>query len=517
MYIMVAQSARYKIYAIRQDFIDGQTDSHLLAKKLSLSDTTINKYRKEFREIARLYPHKIHDFKFRLPKNKYIRPVDPRLREMITLLPLLIDNSTTLQIQLIPLWKDYRNVCTKGYSLSRFTLHYINWQRKTKACIYIHRRIKTITVEDRAILLRWKSSNKNNEWKRAVVLLGSYEKRNVHEMAAQVEHSVRTVMRWIDYYKEYRLVGIIPKPKGINDAIIERTKKKQENLIKLLHEPPSLHGLNRTSWRLEDLSQIFKKVYGESIAVTTISAHLEKMGFGFRKSREVLTSPDPLFREKLAHIKAILSALGENEKFFSVDEYGHFSVKMRGGTSIVKNGEQKTIPQLQRSKGFLVVTAALELSTNQVTHFYSRKKDTEEMIKLLELLLVKYRTQSKIYFSWDAASWHASKKLVEKIDEVNSDHYRDINHTPMVELAPLPASAQFLNVIESVFSGLAKAVIHNSNYSSLDDCMAAIDRHFKERNEHFLKNPTKAGYTIWGKERVKPVFDEANNCKYNNI
>lgn len=103
------------------------------------------------------------------------------------------------------------------------------------------------------------------------------------------------------------------------------------------------------------------------------------------------------------------------------------------------------------------------------------------MIKLLEILLVQYKGQDKIYFSRDAASWHASKKLYEKIAEVNTPEYIQLHRSPMVELAPLPSSAQFLNVIESVFSGLAKAVIHNSNYSCVQECKTAIDLYFKER------------------------------------
>ncbi|MBS1503768.1 MAG: IS630 family transposase, partial [Bacteroidetes bacterium] len=279
------------------------------------------------------------------------------------------------------------------------------------------------------------------------------------------------------------------------------------------HESPKLHGFNRTSWKIADMALAYKEKYLEAIGETTISTHLKRMGFGFEKSRELLTSPDPKFREKVEHIKEILANLGENERFFSVDEYGHFSVKLRGGRSIVKKGQRKIIPQLQHSKGFLIVTAALELSTNQVTHFYSRKKDTDEMIKLLDILLDRYKGTSKVYFSWDKAAWHASKKLFARIDEVNKAEFRMTNNSPIVELAPLPASAQFLNVIESVFSGLAKAVIHNSDYQSLDECMAAIDRHFKERNEHFQKNPKKAGGFIWGKEMVKPVFSETNTCK----
>ena len=82
-----------------------------------------------------------------------------------------------------------------------------------------------------------------------------------------------------------------------------------------------------------------------------------------------------------------------------------------------------------------------------------------------------------------------------------------------MELAPLPSCAQFLNVIESVFSGMAKAIIHNSNYESVEECKDAIDRHFSERNKFFKETPKKAGNKIWGKEITKAKFKESNNCK----
>jgi len=58
-----------------------------------------------------------------------------------------------------------------------------------------------------------------------------------------------------------------------------------------------------------------------------------------------------------------------------------------------------------------------------------------------------------------------------------------------------------------------KAIIQNSNYESVDEAKEAIDRYFKERNEHFQKNPKKAGNKIWGKELVAPVFKEGQICK----
>ena len=80
------------------------------------------------------------------------------------------------------------------------------------------------------------------------------------------------------------------------------------------------------------------------------------------------------------------------------------------------------------------MTAALELATNQVTHFYSDKKDTEEMIKLLDILLSQYGHLKKIYLSWDAASWHISKKLFEKIE--NNNVMARITGSTYVEVAP---------------------------------------------------------------------------------
>lgn len=70
-----------------------------------------------------------------------------------------------------------------------------------------------------------------------------------------------------------------------------------------------------------------------------------------------LTSPDPEYREELKKITGILSTLGEKEKFFFVDEFGPFAVKIQGGRLLVKRGEVKTYPQMQVSKGKLICTA----------------------------------------------------------------------------------------------------------------------------------------------------------------
>lgn len=233
-------------------------------------------------------------------------------------------------------------------------------------------------------------------------------------------------------------------------------------------------------------------------------------GFKWRKARLVLTSTDPGYTEKVQSIKEVLAGLTTDEAFFSIDEYGPFSVKRKGGRKRVGPGEVYTIPQWQKSKGLIILTAALELSTNQVTHFYSSKKNTDEMIRMANLLRSQYLHHRKIYLSWDSASWHVSKKLMAHLNALNLNA---ASKYPIIETAPLPAGAQFLNIIESVFSGMARAIIHNSDYPSLESAKCAIDRYFEDRNAHFHAEPRRAGQKIWKRERTPCEFSEANNCK----
>jgi transposase len=274
---------------------------------------------------------------------------------------------------------------------------------------------------------------------------------------------------------------------------LKNDPEREQFLFSLLHSPPSVHGINRTSWRMDDLHRIMAET-GHRTSKRRIRALLKKAGFKWRKAKVVLTSNDPEYHNKVAIIKQILSDLKEDEAFFSIDEYGPFAIKRKGGTKRVGPGEDYVVPQYQKSKGWLILTAALELSRNQMTHFYSLKKNTEEMIKMADLLRIEYCKCRTIYLSWDAASWHISKKLFLHLDAVNQQAVQ--NGLPIVKTAPLPASAQFLNVIESVFSGMAKAIIHNSDYPSAEAAKDAIDRYFKERNDFFIRCPKRAGRKI---------------------
>jgi hypothetical protein len=257
-----------------------------------------------------------------------------------------------------------------------------------------------------------------------------------------------------------------------------------------------------------------KTVLDEQGAVATLDSirvAIKSAGVRWKKARIALTSKDPDYRAKLDAIKVVLAGLSADEAFFSIDELGPIAVKMRAGRSLQLPGQVRTVPQWQKSRGAFILTAALDLANNQVIFFFSDRKNTDETIRLVDRLRNIYAGYRQLYLSWDAAPWHSSARLKEHLLLLNERASQD--KRPMIGVLPLPRSAQFLNVIESVFSGMARAILHNSNYARLEDAQVAVTKYLEERNAAFRKNPKSAGRLIWGRERVPSSFSETNNCK----
>jgi transposase len=282
-------------------------------------------------------------------------------------------------------------------------------------------------------------------------------------------------------------------------------------LIEILHHKPKVYGINRSNWTQRSLAEAFEKLYGQRPSKSTVSRLLRQAGLSWKKSRKVLTSPDPNYREKVELLLRTLQSLKANEDLFFIDELGPLQVKRYGGRCYTPKGDTPTHPQNQRAKGSITLYGALSATTNQVTWFYGNTKDSAGMIDLVEILYNQHHDKARIYLSWDAASWHGSNELVEWADNFNT--WNNANSSgPIIGFVPLPSSAQFLDVIEAVFSAMKKAVIHNSDYQSEEEMKTAISVHFCERNEFFKHNPKRAGKRIWQID----FFEDQNHIRSGN-
>jgi len=231
---------------------------------------------------------------------------------------------------------------------------------------------------------------------------------------------------------------------------------------------------------------------------------MKKAGYGWRKARRVLTSPDPNYHEKVELLVMTLRSIKASEMFVFIDEWGPVQVRERCGRAYREKDSVPSIPRHQVSRGVVSLVAALSVTTNQTTWMFVASKDSRAIMDLLEILYNQYHEKSKLYVTWDAVAWHNSAMLTEWLNEFNEESRRE-HAGPIIELVPLPTSAQFLNVIEGVLNGMSRAVIHNSDYKCAPDMKLGISRHFNQRNQHFKEYPKRAGRKIWEMDALQEV------------
>ena len=378
-------------------------------------------------------------------------------------------------------------------------------------------RIRFIRNTDLLMLKEWRASNNKTLWQKAVTIL---ESRNLSlaNIAVKIERAEGNVEKWIKAFNRFGLEGL-RRPDGRRGAIKshERERRsavraqKARRILEIVHAKPSAYGINRSNWNRPSIVRAYEQEHNETISVGYAGELLRQSGYAIRKARKVLTSPDPNYREKVELLLTTLQTLKPGELLFFVDELGPLRVKKYGGRALVRKNEVLTYPQEQVHRGVIMMSGALSATTNQVTWIYARAKDTAAVIDLMELLHNQYLSAPKLYVTWDAAAWHKSAMLVEWLDLFNSTTKRT-NEGPLIELVPLPTSSQFLDVIEAVFSGMKRAVVHHSDYRDVPEMKKAISRHFTERNAHFRENPRRAGKQIWEID----FFDDNENIRSGN-
>lgn len=73
---------------------------------------------------------------------------------------------------------------------------------------------------------------------------------------------------------------------------------------------------------------------------------LKEAGLSWKKSRRVLTNPDPNYREKVELLLNTLQSLKADEDLFFIDELGPLQVKRYGGRSYTPKEQRLPIPKI---------------------------------------------------------------------------------------------------------------------------------------------------------------------------
>lgn len=358
---------------------------------------------------------------------------------------------------------------------------------------------RTLTRAEIETLITYRDSTHKNHHAKAVALLMISTGHTMEEIVKESGRAPRTIYRFLRLFKAKGLDFIEVKMDLAGHAKLwqERTVR----VVGILHETPRLYGINRTSWTVPTIHEAYLHTFGEKLSEGAVRRIIKVAGYSWRRARKVLTSPDPEYKEKLSRIIETLHGLKSNEAFFFIDEAGPWRVKKYGGKALTAKGTTRLIPEVQTSKGSIYLISALEAQTNQVTWRFISGKNTSAIVSLLKEIHQQYSHCGRICVTWDALSTHHAGGVNSWIALANARSKDE--GTPVIEVCPLPSNAQFLNVVESTFSSLRRAVIHNSDYASKEEMKEAIRLYFEERNAYFLQNPKRAGNKIWDREIFK--------------
>lgn len=353
---------------------------------------------------------------------------------------------------------------------------------------------RSLTRDEIKTLIRYRASQHKRHSAIATALLMIDKTALLSDVVNASGCHPGTVLAWI---KKFQSIGI--KFIDVKIQNLERTEhiaERDTRIIDIIHTPPVAYNINRTTWTYGAITKAYFSEYHEHISTKTVERAINRTGCTWRRIRAVQTSPDPEYRSKVERLLDTLQRLKEGERFFFIDEVGPYRVRKYGGKVLMSKDEAEILPEKQKNRGKVLFVAALEALTNQMIWAFTPDKSATAMIRLFEKIVHDYADCLSIFFTWDAISVHNSKTVTEWI----AAHNREVER-PFITVIPLPSNAQFLNVIESVFCGMKKAVICNSDYPTPHDMQEAIARHFEERNLFYRGNPKRAGNKIWDKQK----------------
>jgi len=349
---------------------------------------------------------------------------------------------------------------------------------------------RKLSDQERKRLEAYQIGNHKNHRAKAVVLLLAEDGAPFYEVAHKAGRSKATIYRWLRLFKTTGLDFIEVCP--YSEEQQQKRVQKKAKIIEILHASPAQHGINRTSWTCNTIRQAYIETCNDTLSPSFLRQTIKEAGYTWRRARKVLTSNDPEYKNKVAKILSALQSLSGDDTFFFIDEAGPWAAKKYGGKALTAKGVTRQIPEVQKNKGALKLILGIEALSNQLVWRFISRRDSQTIISFLNQIVNEYSASPRICITWDAVSSHNSMAVKRWIEETNRDKQK-----PKIELYPLPSKAQFLNVAESIFSGTRKAVIHNSDYQSVGEMRAAVNRHFEERNAFYMKNPKRAGNKIW--------------------
>ena len=128
----------------------------------------------------------------------------------------------------------------------------------------------------------------------------------IRTIAESLPISRVSVRKYVRMFTSGGVEALFTNSRRIGARRVDNEATRQA-VFALLHEPPSVIGINRTTWRMADLTQVLRE-RGTPVCAQEVREITRSAGWRWRKARKVLTSTDPEYRTKVHHIQSTLAS-----------------------------------------------------------------------------------------------------------------------------------------------------------------------------------------------------------------
>lgn len=162
--------------------------------------------------------------------------------------------------------------------------------------------VRELTAEERARLEGGLRSSDAFTMRRSQILLASSRGERASRIARNLGCAVQTVRNAIHAFHEQSAECLRPVRPGPNPQQTSRlfSDEKREALRAMLHRSPRDFGKQTSLWTLELAAQVSAEtgLVEREVSDETVRQALRRLGVGWRRAKNWITSPDPEYARK---------------------------------------------------------------------------------------------------------------------------------------------------------------------------------------------------------------------------
>src|SRR5215469_12497763 len=154
--------------------------------------------------------------------------------------------------------------------------------------------LSDLSIEGLPLLVARLNDGTLRQRKKAATILADKRGIPIRTISASLSLSRNSVRRYVRLFVDGGVEALFAAKRRSGGRLAEN-EQVRKFVFSLLHEPPSVSGINRTTWRMGDLTRVLRE-RGTPVCAQVVREITKSAGWRWRKARKVLTSTDPEYR-----------------------------------------------------------------------------------------------------------------------------------------------------------------------------------------------------------------------------